>query len=282
MSMITCDQIRMARAALGWSFQTLAKQSKSARTIKRIESENGLSVVTPANLKLIITTLEAAGVEFVGGPGDGPGVRLWGPGPTGVNISLCLQHKIGNLPNINCGGRAVPNDIDGVSYAEFTDPRRFLLRDESVEDYEFRLGQLLVDLSPANSLERRQVELITQADLDIDRQRRIISVYLQPSKVTGPTHRAVVEWRHDTSMRSQTATTGMVGRCRPQPEPVFGDFGATPAIASAYGANLAMLDIPLPRPVGGGAPPPDGDRLAAPAAGRRARRAVPDAQVIGG
>ena len=46
----------------------------------RIERENGLSVVTPANLKLIVTTLEAAGVEFVGGPGDGPGVRLWGPG----------------------------------------------------------------------------------------------------------------------------------------------------------------------------------------------------------
>ena len=77
---VTCEQIRMARARLGWSFRALAKQSKSARTIKRIESENGLSVVTPANLKLIITTLEAAGVEFVGGPGDGPGVRLWGPG----------------------------------------------------------------------------------------------------------------------------------------------------------------------------------------------------------
>ncbi len=62
--------------------QALANHSlgRSVRTIHRIESENGLSVVTPANLKLIVTTLEAAGVEFVGGPGDGPGVRLWGPG----------------------------------------------------------------------------------------------------------------------------------------------------------------------------------------------------------
>lgn len=32
---------------------------------------------TPANLKLIRETLEAAGLEFIGGPGDGPGVRLW-------------------------------------------------------------------------------------------------------------------------------------------------------------------------------------------------------------
>ena len=95
----------------------------------------------------------------------------------------------------------MPNDIDGVSYAEFTDLRRFLLRDENVEDYEFRLGQLLFDLSPANSLERRQVELITQADFDIDRQRRIISGCLQPSKVTGHTHRAVVEWRHASHRR---------------------------------------------------------------------------------
>ena len=79
--MITFEQIRMARAALGWSVSDLANHSLvGARTIHRIERENGLSVVTPANLKLIITTLEAAGVEFVGGPGDGPGVRLWGPG----------------------------------------------------------------------------------------------------------------------------------------------------------------------------------------------------------
>ena len=46
-------------------------------TIKRIESENGLETATPANIRLIVTTLEAAGVEFVGEPGEGPGVRLW-------------------------------------------------------------------------------------------------------------------------------------------------------------------------------------------------------------
>ena len=81
LSILVTQQIRMARAALGWSVSKLSDEtSVSTSTINRIESENGLSVVTPANLKLIINTLEAAGVEFVGGPGDGPGVRLWGPG----------------------------------------------------------------------------------------------------------------------------------------------------------------------------------------------------------
>ena len=177
----------------------------------------------------------------------------------------------------------MPNDIDGVSHAEFTDSRRFLLRDESVEGYEFRLGQLLVDLRPANSLERRQVELIAQADLDIERQRRIISVYLQPSKAGGPTQRAVAGWRHETSMRSKHGDdwTGGAG-CEADPEPVFGDFGATPAIASAHGANFGMLEFHYRAQS-------DAERRRRMSIGLllqlqdwRARRAVPDAQVIGG
>lgn len=68
----------MARAALGWSIEKLAIESSvSARTIKRIESEDGLRNATPANIRLIRETLEAAGVEFIGAPGEGPGVRLW-------------------------------------------------------------------------------------------------------------------------------------------------------------------------------------------------------------
>ena len=77
--MITVEQIKMARAALGWSIQLFSEKSAvSARTIKRIESENGLDRATPANLKLIRDTLEAAGVEFIGDAANGPGVRLWG------------------------------------------------------------------------------------------------------------------------------------------------------------------------------------------------------------
>ena len=76
--MIVEKQIRMARVALGWSIQTLSENcTVSIRTIKRIESEGGLDKANPANLQLIRTTLEAAGVEFIGGANDGPGVRLW-------------------------------------------------------------------------------------------------------------------------------------------------------------------------------------------------------------
>ena len=71
-------QLRMARAALGWSIQKLSSESSvSVRTIKRIETEGGLDRATPANLKLIRETLEAAGIEFVGTAEEGPGVRLW-------------------------------------------------------------------------------------------------------------------------------------------------------------------------------------------------------------
>ena len=78
MSILTAEQIKMARSALGWSIQKLADQSLvSVRTIKRVENEDGLQNLTPANLKLIRETLEAAGVEFIGSPGEGAGVRLW-------------------------------------------------------------------------------------------------------------------------------------------------------------------------------------------------------------
>ena len=74
------QQLKMARAALNWSIDALAlKSSVSSRTIKRIESEGAIEKVTPANLRLIRETLEAAGIEFIGGPGEGPGVRLWTP-----------------------------------------------------------------------------------------------------------------------------------------------------------------------------------------------------------
>ena len=76
--MLTSGQIKMARAALGWSIDVLAeKTSISSRTIKRIEATIGIPNATAANLKLIKQTLERAGVEFIGSADEGPGVRLW-------------------------------------------------------------------------------------------------------------------------------------------------------------------------------------------------------------
>ena len=77
-SMVTVQQLQMARAALGWSLDVLGEKSGvSSRTIRRIESEGGLEKATTANLKLIKQTLEAEGVEFIGSADEGPGVRLW-------------------------------------------------------------------------------------------------------------------------------------------------------------------------------------------------------------
>ena len=75
---MTSEQIKMARAALGWSIDQLADRTDvSSRTIKRIEAQVGLPIATEANLRLIRETLEATGIEFIGEPGEGPGVRLW-------------------------------------------------------------------------------------------------------------------------------------------------------------------------------------------------------------
>ena len=76
--MVTSEQIKMARAALGWSVEKLAKESAvGVRTIHRIEAQDGLPNATAGNLKLLRETLQAAGIEFIGDAGEGPGVRLW-------------------------------------------------------------------------------------------------------------------------------------------------------------------------------------------------------------
>lgn len=78
MSTLISEQIKMARAALGWSIEQLAERTDvSSRTIKRIEAQSGLPVATEANLRLIRETLEVAGIEFIGDVDEGPGIRLW-------------------------------------------------------------------------------------------------------------------------------------------------------------------------------------------------------------
>ena len=67
----------MTREALDWSIGVLAEKTDiSSLSIKRIEAQS-IPVATEANLRLILETLEATGIEFVGGSGDGPSVRLW-------------------------------------------------------------------------------------------------------------------------------------------------------------------------------------------------------------
>ena len=70
--MITREQIRMARAALGWGVRDLAREAGvSANTISRYE--NGYDALGET-LKKMQRALEAGGVTFTNG--DEPGVKL--------------------------------------------------------------------------------------------------------------------------------------------------------------------------------------------------------------
>ena len=78
--MITGAQIRAARAALNWSASKLAEASGvSQPTVQRFEQTDGIPPSRSSTLNEIKKTLESAGVEFVGTPDDGPGIRIRTP-----------------------------------------------------------------------------------------------------------------------------------------------------------------------------------------------------------
>ena len=73
--MITPAQCRMARAGLGWSETQLAKAiGVSLATVSRFET--GKAQTQPATVEAIQRALEAAGVVFIEGSGEDPGVKL--------------------------------------------------------------------------------------------------------------------------------------------------------------------------------------------------------------
>jgi transcriptional regulator with XRE-family HTH domain len=74
-TMITGDQLRMARAALKLGVREVAELAEVApMTISRIE--NGQSSGQGETLAKIRRALERAGVEFIAENGGGAGVRL--------------------------------------------------------------------------------------------------------------------------------------------------------------------------------------------------------------
>ena len=74
--MITSDQIRAARGMLNWSRKDLAEQSSlSFASMMRLESFEGVPSSNFKTLEAIKTTFEKAGVEFIGTPEEGAGVR---------------------------------------------------------------------------------------------------------------------------------------------------------------------------------------------------------------
>lgn len=78
--MIGGQHILMARAALRWSIEDLAKASGvGVRTIKRFESVDEITSGNLSTIQKIKAALEAAGIEFIGTPTDRPGIRIGNP-----------------------------------------------------------------------------------------------------------------------------------------------------------------------------------------------------------
>ncbi len=74
--MITSGQIRAGRALLKWSGADLAEKSGVAfSTIMRMETAEGVPNGTMKTIEAIKKAFEAAGIEFIGTPESGAGVR---------------------------------------------------------------------------------------------------------------------------------------------------------------------------------------------------------------
>lgn len=82
---MTPDQLKAARALLGWSFDRLGAQSSTSAQLVSMFEKTGRTMSMKISdrtdkvdaLAAIRTALEAAGVEFMNG--DAPGVRLRKP-----------------------------------------------------------------------------------------------------------------------------------------------------------------------------------------------------------
>ena len=74
--MITSSQIRAARGLLNWSRKDLAEHSGiSFASMMRLESFEGVPSSNFKTLEAIKSAFEKAGIEFLGTPEDGAGVR---------------------------------------------------------------------------------------------------------------------------------------------------------------------------------------------------------------
>ena len=75
--MITSGQIKAARALLGITAKTLAEISDVAyTTVVRIESSDGVPSGQVKTLDAVQRALERSGIEFIGTPESGAGVRF--------------------------------------------------------------------------------------------------------------------------------------------------------------------------------------------------------------
>ena len=74
--MITSAQIRAARAMLDWSREQLSDNSSvGISALMRLESAEGVPSGNIKTFEAVQKAFEIAGIEFIGSPEDGAGVR---------------------------------------------------------------------------------------------------------------------------------------------------------------------------------------------------------------
>ncbi len=74
--MVTSDQIRAARSLLRWTGKELAEKSGVGfSTLMRLEAEEGVPNAQAKTLEALRKAFEDAGVEFIGTPESGAGVK---------------------------------------------------------------------------------------------------------------------------------------------------------------------------------------------------------------
>lgn len=79
--MLSCEQLRAARAILRWRAADLAERAGvNLSTVQRAEKADGPVPMMPANEKAVREALEAAGIEFIPENGGGVGLRMAKPG----------------------------------------------------------------------------------------------------------------------------------------------------------------------------------------------------------
>ena len=74
--MITSAQIRAARAMLDWSREVLSKNAEvGISALMRLEAANGVPGGNIKTFESVQKAFESAGIEFIGTPESGAGVR---------------------------------------------------------------------------------------------------------------------------------------------------------------------------------------------------------------
>jgi transcriptional regulator with XRE-family HTH domain len=75
--LITSAQIRAARALLDWSRDALSiKSGIGISALMRLEAANGIPGGNIKTFEAVQKAFEKAGIEFIGTPEDGAGVRF--------------------------------------------------------------------------------------------------------------------------------------------------------------------------------------------------------------